>query len=52
MFKFLGNERGQGLVEYALILILIAMVVVVALGMVPPPVANVFNEVGATLQGL
>jgi pilus assembly protein Flp/PilA len=29
--KMVGNEKGQGLVEYALILVLIAIVVITAL---------------------
>jgi pilus assembly protein Flp/PilA len=43
------RERGQGLVEYALLIILIAIVVMATLSMIPPPVANIFNEIGATL---
>ena len=49
MFKQQNDEKGQGLVEYALIVILIAMVVVVSLSLVPPPVANVFNSIALTL---
>ena len=52
MFKLSTKEKGQGLVEYALILILIAMVVVVSLSLVPPPVANVFNSIASTLGDL
>ena len=44
------HERGQGIVEYALILILVSVVVVAALTLIPPPVANTFNEIGATLS--
>jgi len=47
----LKQERGQGLVEYALLIILIAIVVMVTLTAIPPPVANVFNEIGSTLAG-
>ena len=52
MFKYLKQEEGQGLVEYALIIILIAMVIVVSLSLIPPPVANVFNSVALTLGDL
>lgn len=52
MFKILKGEQGQGLVEYALIILLIALVVIVALSMVPPPVANAFNSIGHTLADL
>lgn len=37
--------RGQGLVEYALILILIAVVVIVILAILGPAIGNVFNGV-------
>jgi pilus assembly protein Flp/PilA len=52
MFKHKYTENGQGLVEYALIVILIAMVIVVTLSLVPPPVANVFNSVALTLGSM
>jgi len=52
MFKQRSGEMGQGLVEYALIVILIAMVIVVSLSLVPPPVANVFNSIALTLGDL
>ncbi len=44
------EERGQGLVEYGLILIFVAIVVVLILGVYGSHVANLFsrvtNEVG------
>lgn len=43
------SERGQGLIEYALLIILIAMVVMFTLTAIPPPVENVFYEIGNTL---
>jgi pilus assembly protein Flp/PilA len=42
-------ERGQGLVEYALILVLIALVVIVALAILGPRVANVFSQISNEL---
>jgi pilus assembly protein Flp/PilA len=39
------REHGQGLVEYALILVLVAIVVVVILALVGPAVGNVFSSV-------
>jgi pilus assembly protein Flp/PilA len=39
------GEGGQGLVEYSLILVLIAIVVVVILGVVGRQVNNVFSNV-------
>jgi len=39
------DESGQGLVEYALILILIAIVVIVILNVVGQQVNNVFSNI-------
>ena len=47
MFKKL--EKGQGLVEYALILVLIAIVVIAALVILGPTIANVFNKISTNL---
>lgn len=44
------HERGQGLVEYALIIVLIAVVVILAMQFLAPTVGNVFTEIGNTLQ--
>jgi pilus assembly protein Flp/PilA len=46
--RFFLTERGQGMVEYALILVLIAVVVIVVLVVLGNQVANVFcNIAGA-----
>ena len=50
MFKKL--EKGQGLIEYALILVLIAIVVIVALQFLGPQIATVFNTITTELSGL
>ena len=39
------NEEGQGLVEYALILVLVAVVVIIVLVVLGPIIGNVFSEV-------
>jgi pilus assembly protein Flp/PilA len=39
------NEEGQGLVEYALILVLVAVVVIVVLVVLGPIIGNVFSSV-------
>jgi pilus assembly protein Flp/PilA len=44
------DERGQGLVEYGLILVLIAIVVIVVLGVVGHQVNNVFSNVSNGLN--
>ena len=48
---FLGMDReeGQGLVEYALILVLIAIVVIVALTALGGQIGNVFNKITTNL---
>ena len=42
---FLPHEEGQGLVEYALILVLVAIVVIAILLLVGPVVGNVFSTI-------
>ncbi len=39
------HEEGQGLVEYALILVLVAVVVIAILALVGPAIGNVFSEI-------
>lgn len=46
---FLPREEGQGLVEYALILVLIAIVVIAILLLVGPAVGNVFSTIVSNL---
>jgi pilus assembly protein Flp/PilA len=48
---FLPNEEGQGLVEYALILVLIAIVVIAVLLLLGPIVGNVFSTIYNALRG-
>jgi pilus assembly protein Flp/PilA len=43
------KERGQGMVEYALILVLVAVVVIAALTIMGPLVANVFSTINSSL---
>lgn len=52
MKSFKRIEKGQGLVEYALIIVLIAIVVIVAMQFLAPTIGNVFSEIGNTLQGV
>lgn len=39
------REEGQGLVEYALILVLVAIVVIVILALLGPVIGNVFSSI-------
>ncbi len=56
MFKEVSNvvnlnpERGQGLVEYALILVLIAVVVLAVLLILGPILGDTFSEVNSELE--
>ena len=43
------KERGQGLVEYALILVLVAVVVIAALTLLGPTISNIFNTINTSL---
>lgn len=43
--RLIPQEKGQGLVEYALILVLVAVVVIVILALLGPAVGNVFSNV-------
>jgi pilus assembly protein Flp/PilA len=42
-------ERGQGLVEYALIIFLVAIVVIAILLLLGPQIGLVFNSIYATI---
>jgi pilus assembly protein Flp/PilA len=42
---FAPKEKGQGLVEYALILVLVAIVVIVILAILGPAIGQVFSNI-------
>lgn len=42
---FIPREEGQGLVEYALILVLVAIVVIAILTLLGPTIGNVFSNI-------
>ncbi|MEJ5222878.1 MAG: Flp family type IVb pilin [Anaerolineales bacterium] len=46
---FAPKEKGQGLVEYALILVLVAVVVIAVLTILGPIIGNVFSEINSGL---
>jgi len=46
---FLPREEGQGLVEYALILVLVAIAVIALLALLGTQVQNVFSRIAAAL---
>jgi pilus assembly protein Flp/PilA len=43
------KERGQGMVEYALILVLVAVVVIAALTIMGPVIGNIFSTINSKL---
>lgn len=45
------KEKGQGLVEYALVLVLVAVVVIAILTVLGPQIGNVFSRITAGLDG-
>ena len=45
------NERGQGLIEYAMILAMVAIIVFVVLMTIGPIIGNVFSAVNSSLSG-
>jgi pilus assembly protein Flp/PilA len=47
---FMGNEEGQGLVEYALIIALIAIVVIVALTLLGHRVSNAYTNIAGAIR--
>jgi pilus assembly protein Flp/PilA len=48
---YLPREEGQGLVEYALILVLVAVVVIAILALLGPQIANIFSRITDGLTG-
>ena len=39
------NEAGQGLVEYALIIVMVAIIVLVILALLGPAIGNIFSNI-------
>ena len=42
---FAPEEQGQGLVEYALILVLVSIVVIVILALLGPAIGKIFSNI-------
>jgi len=49
LLLFSPKEKGQGLVEYALILVLVAIVVIAALTILGPRIGKVFSTINSSL---
>jgi len=43
------HEKGQGLVEYAIILVFVAVVVIVVMRLLGPKVGNTFSTINSSL---
>jgi len=46
---FAKKEKGQGLIEYALIIVLVSIVVIVVLALLGPAIANIFQQIINTI---
>ena len=42
---FLKRERGQGLVEYGLVIILVGVVIIAVLTLLGPQIGNMFSRI-------
>jgi pilus assembly protein Flp/PilA len=49
VLTFIRNEEGQGLVEYALIIAVIAIAVIVAMIFLRGQIQNIFSNIGNNL---
>ena len=47
---YLPQEEGQGMVEYALLLVLVAIVVIAILLLVGPQIGNIFSRITSSLR--
>ncbi len=46
---FAAKEQGQGLVEYAIILVLVAIVVIAVVRLLGPKIGNTFSSINSSL---
>lgn len=51
MLNLRSQDSGQGLVEYALILVLVAIVVIAILVILGPQIGNIFSRITSGLTG-
>lgn len=48
---FLRNEDGQGLLEYALVLVLVAVAIVAILTLLGPQIGNLYSRITTSVPG-
>jgi len=46
---FAPQEKGQGLVEYAIILVLVALIVIAVVRLLGPKIGNTFSSISSSL---
>ena len=51
MMNFIQDENGQGMVEYGLILALVAIAAVAALKLLGPSITSLFTKANTELSG-
>jgi pilus assembly protein Flp/PilA len=51
LMLFSPKEKGQGMVEYALIIVLIAIVVIIVLTLLGDQISTVFSQITSALGG-
>ncbi len=49
--QFKRKEKGQGMVEYALIVVLISVVVIVVLSLIGTQISTAFSQIASTMAG-
>lgn len=52
MMNFFKDESGQGMVEYGLIIALIAIAVIAALKLLGPAISGIFEDAQTELEGV
>ena len=52
MKNFFNDENGQGMVEYGLIIALVAVAVIVAITALGGSVKNIFNRAASTIEAV
>lgn len=48
---FLKSEEGQGLLEYALVLVLVAVAIVAILTLLGPQIGNLYSRITTAVPG-
>ena len=49
---FLTQQDGQGLIEYALILVLVSLTIILILAVLGPQVGNMYSQVSSALESI